>query len=217
MHVTGCPSIDLAARVMAENTDGFDVYAAHGGSGVGHPITTREGYLVVLQHPVTTEYEHAAAQAAATLRAIHRLGVPAFWFWPNVDAGSDGTSKAIREYREMEDVPNIYFLKNLAPEDFLRLVKRAGCMVGNSSAGIRECAYMGVPAVNIGTRQSRRERGPNVTDVDYDEVAIAAAVKAGLAAARHPSSDLYGDGRAGEMIAELLSRAPLTIDKQITY
>ena len=217
VHVTGCPSIDLAARVMVEDDGDFDVYAETGGAGVGRPFDVSEDHLVVMQHPVTTEHEAATAQVEKTLHAIHHMGIPAFWFWPNVDAGSDGTSAAIRRYREAHDPEHIYFLKNLSPENFLRLLKRSRCIVGNSSVGIRECSFLGVPTVNIGSRQSRRERAPNVVDVDYDETAIKAAIESHLSHGPFPSSDLYGDGKTGTRIADLLSSADLSFDKQITY
>ncbi len=217
VHVTGCPSIDLAARVMAEDGDDFDVCGVMGGAGVGHPVNVEDGCLVVLQHPVTTEYEAAAAQVEKTLRAVHHMGTPTFWFWPNVDAGSDGSSAAIRRYREAHDPAHIYFLKNLSPENFLRLLKRSRCIIGNSSVGIRECGFMGVPAVNIGSRQSRRERAPNVVDVNHDETAIRVAIEAHMAHGPFPSSDLYGDGKSGMRIADLLSSADLSFDKQIAY
>jgi UDP-hydrolysing UDP-N-acetyl-D-glucosamine 2-epimerase len=188
-----------------------------GGSGVGHPINVEDGYLVVMQHPVTTEYEAAAAQVAKTLYVIHHMETPTFWFWPNVDAGSDGTSAAIRRYREAKDPAHIYFLKNLSPENFLRLLRRSRCIIGNSSVGIRECSFMGVPTVNIGSRQSRRERAPNVIDVDYDETAIKSAIKAHTAHGPFPSSKLYGDGKAGTRVADLLSSTDFSFDKQITY
>jgi UDP-hydrolysing UDP-N-acetyl-D-glucosamine 2-epimerase len=217
VHVTGCPSIDLAARVMAEDDDNFDVYRAMGGAGVGHPINVENGCLVVLQHPVTTENEAAPAQVEQTLHAVHHMKIPTFWFWPNVDAGSDGSSAAIRRYREAHDPAHIYFLKNLSPENFLRLLKRSRCIIGNSSAGIRECSFLGVPAVNIGSRQSRRERAPNVVDVDYDETAIKAAIETHMAHGHFPSSDLYGDGHSGTRIAKILATETPTFDKQITY
>ena len=217
VHVTGCPSIDLAARVMAEDDGDFDVYGVMGGAGVGHPVKVEDGCLVVMQHPVTTEHEAAAAQVEKTLHAIHHMETPTFWFWPNVDAGSDSSSAAIRRYREANDPAHIYFLKNLSPENFLRLLKRSRCIIGNSSVGIRECSFMGVPTVNIGSRQSRRERAPNVVDVDYDETAIKAAIEAHMAHGLFPSSDLYGDGKSGTRIADLLSSADLSFDKQITY
>jgi UDP-N-acetylglucosamine 2-epimerase len=175
------------------------------------------GYLVVLQHPVTTEYRLARHHVLETLHPIRDLGLPTLWFWPNVDAGSDGTSNGIRTFREEEEPDNIHFFKNMAPADFLRLLYNAKCLVGNSSAGIRECSYLGVPVVNIGTRQAGRDRGANVLDADYDRTGIAGAVQDRLGRGRFPKDTLYGDGRAGERIAAILAEAPLTIEKRLTY
>jgi UDP-hydrolysing UDP-N-acetyl-D-glucosamine 2-epimerase len=215
VHVTGCPSIDLAARVLGNGGGSFDPFQSYG--GVGDRFDPKEGFLVVMQHPVTTEYEAALDQINETLEAVKALDVPTFWFWPNVDAGSDRISKAIRHFRESRRAPHVYFFKNLAPEDFLRLLIGSRCLLGNSSVGIREGSFLGVPVVNVGSRQTGRERAGNVTDVGYDAEAIAAAVRARWQGGRCPSSTLYGDGRAGERIAALLADAELSIEKRITY
>lgn len=215
VFVTGCPSIDLAADLLKQPSLNFDPLAKYG--GVGSPLDLSRGYLVVLQHPVTTEYDQARHQVTETLAAIQTLDLPALWFWPNVDAGSDGTSKGIRAYRETHAPANIHFFKNMTPEDFLRLIYNSRCLVGNSSVGIREAAFLGVPTVNIGTRQAGRERGANVRDVPYDRRAIAAAVESHLANGHLPSDRLYGDGSAGTQIAHLLATEPLESDKRLTY
>ena len=215
VHVTGCPSVDLAARVLRDGGGPFNPFVRYG--GVGDRFDPAAGYLVVMQHPVTTEYADALAQITETLEAVRALDVPAFWFWPNVDAGSDRISKAIRHFRESREVPHVYFFKNLSPEDFLRLLIGARCLVGNSSVGIREGSYLGVPVVNVGSRQAGRERGGNVVDVGYDRAAIEAAVRARWDAGRCPPSTLYGDGSAGQRIAELLAGVELTIEKRLTY
>jgi UDP-hydrolysing UDP-N-acetyl-D-glucosamine 2-epimerase len=202
---------------MKEGESDFDIYSEAGGGGVGHAFDMSEGFLVVMQHPVTTEYKAAASQVEKTLHAIHHMGIPSFWFWPNVDAGSDATSATIRRYREKHDPDNIYFLKNLSPENFLRLLKWSQCIIGNSSVGIRECSFMGVPTVNIGSRQKRRERAENVLDVEYDEKAIVDAIERHIANGKFPSSELYGDGSAGKHIAEILTTIQPSYDKQITY
>src|SRR5262249_4469043 len=134
-------------------------------------------YVVVLQHPVTTEYEAARTHVTETLAAVERWGRPALWFWPNVDAGSDGTSRGIRAFRETHRPEQFHFFKNMAPADFLRVIANSACLVGNSSAGIRECSFLGVPVVNIGSRQNGRDRGANVVDVDYDRAAILTAIE----------------------------------------
>ncbi|MBI4305028.1 MAG: UDP-N-acetylglucosamine 2-epimerase (hydrolyzing), partial [Chloroflexi bacterium] len=138
VFVTGCPSIDLASAILHHLQPGFDPAERYG--GIGASLDLSNDYLVVLQHPVTTEYEEARHHVTETLSAIRDLGIPALWFWPNVDAGSDGTSRGIRAFRETEHLANIRFFKNMPPEDFLRLVYNSRCIVGNSSVAIRECS-----------------------------------------------------------------------------
>jgi UDP-hydrolysing UDP-N-acetyl-D-glucosamine 2-epimerase len=215
VFVTGCPSIDLAASILESPALDFDPLLKYG--GVGAPLHISDGYLVVLQHSVTTEYEAARRHVTETLYAVRDLGIPTIWFWPNVDAGSDGTSEGIRAFRENEHVLNIHFFKNMVPEDFLRLIYNSLCIVGNSSVAIRECAFLGVPAVNIGTRQSGRERGRNVIDVDYDREGITEGVRYQLLNGHVPSDPIYGDGKAGQRIAELLASLPLTVEKRLAY
>ena len=216
VHEVGCPSIDVAETVAASPALDFDPFERYGGVGRAFDIDA-EPYLVVMQHPNTTEEADARMQMTETIEAIGSIDRPTFWFWPNVDAGSDGSSKEIRSFRESGRAGRIYFVKNMTPEDFLRLLVNSACIIGNSSVGIRECSYLGVPSVNIGTRQQGRERGPNVIDVAHDRHAIAAAVEAQVAHGHHPPSDVYGEGRAGERIADLLASLPLEIDKRLTY
>ena len=213
--VTGCPSIDIAAEVAARRQLDFDPFEKYG--GVGPKTDLSKGYLVVMQHPVTTEYDEARQQVEETLYAVKNSALPVLWFWPNVDAGSDGTSKGIRVFRENESPDNFHLFRNMFPEDFLRLIANATAIVGNSSVAIREGSFLGVPAVNIGSRQEGRERGRNVLDVEHDRRAIAAGIQEQLRRGRAPSDHLYGDGRAGKRIADCLSTAALKIEKRLTY
>src|SRR5687768_9913412 len=213
--VTGCPSIDIAAEVAASPALDFDPFEKYG--GVGEKPDLAQGYLVVMQHPVTTEYDEARQQVDETLYAVKDTGLPVLWFWPNVDAGSDGTSKGIRIFREQEKPLNFHFFRNMFPEDFLRLLYSATAIVGNSSVAIRECSYLGVPAVNVGTRQEGRERGRNVIDAGHDRAAIAEAIREHLRRGRPAPDHLYGDGQAGPRIADTLATVELRIDKKLTY
>ena len=214
--ITGCPSIDIAAEVAAKPALDFDPLVKYGGVGP-NKFDLSKGYLVVMQHPVTTEYEEARRQVEETLYAVKSIDMPVLWFWPNVDAGSDGTSKGIRVFREREKPDNLHLFRNMFPEDFLRLLVHATAIVGNSSVAIRECSYLGVPAVNIGSRQQGRERGSNVIDVDHDRAAIARAIAEHVRRGRAPSDHLYGDGRAGARIADCLATTALTVEKRLTY
>ena len=212
---TGCPSIDLASEVLQLPALDFDPFEKYG--GVGSKIDYKNGYLVVMQHPVTTEYDESRQHIEETLKAIKELNMPTFWFWPNVDAGADGTSSGIRSFRENNTDLPIHFFKNMEPTDFLRLLCNSKALIGNSSVGIRECAYLGVPVVNIGTRQHGRDRGTNVIDVPYNQQEIAAAVKHWLANGKPARSTVYGGGDAGQKIADVLASVPLRFHKTITY
>ncbi len=210
---TGCPSIDLARGILDRPELDFDPvekYAAEGGR-----VSLSDRYLVVLQHPVTTEYAQASQQILETLRAVRDVGLPAAWFWPNIDAGSQEMSAAIETFCERERPDNICFFRDVAPPDFLRLLYNSQCLVGNSSAGIRECAFLGIPVVNIGARQAGRDRAGNVVDVGYCRQEISTAILRQAAKGRLPSNCLYGDGRAGARIAEVLAGAPLCIEKRL--
>ncbi len=215
VFVTGCPSIDLAAEVLQNAELDFDPCERFG--GVGPRVDTREDYLIVMQHPVTTEYEDAQHHVQETLHAVLELGIPTLWFWPNGDAGSDGTSKGIRIFREEHHEIPIHFFRHMGPEEFLRVAYHSRCLVGNSSVGIRECSFLGIPTVNIGSRQTGRDRAGNVIDVDYNRGAIVEAVRKHLANGRYHSDSLYGDGSSGGRIAQRLVSVPLTIEKRLTY
>ena len=216
VFLTGCPSIDIVKNVvdhsLFENFDPFDSYG-----GVGGKFDSQSGYIVVLQHPVTTEYNEAAFQIEQTLLAIQKINYPTFWFWPNVDAGSDKISKSIRNHSENKDLENVYFLKNISPEDFIKLMVNAKCLVGNSSAGIRECSYIGTPVVNIGNRQLGREKGLNVIDSGYDWSTILHSTEKQMSNDRYPQNNLYGDGSAGIKISKLLEKQSPSIYKKLSY
>lgn len=216
IFVTGCPSIDLARLALeAEPRDIAKVAAQY--SGVGAPVDVTKPYIVVMQHPVTTEYNEARQHADETVEAVNAAGYPTLWFWPNVDAGSDGTSKAIRAAREYHKLQQTHFYKNMNPLDFLSILINSRGLVGNSSVAIRECSYLGVPAVNIGSRQNRRDRGRNVVDVSYNRKEIGAAIRKMWDMKDRLRDTVYGDGNAGKRIADVLAAAPLTIQKMLTY
>lgn len=212
---TGCPSIDIASDIS--NIDGlnFDPYHKYGGVGAEPDLSN--GYLVVMQHPVTTEYKDSRKHIEETLEAINQMDVPTLWFWPNVDAGADGTSTGIRSFREKNKLNKVHFFKNMEGSDFLILLNNAKALIGNSSVGIRECAFLGVPVVNIGSRQFKRDRGNNVIDVDYKKEEIIDALNKILINGKSRVSNVYGGGNAGMKIADLLAKLPLQFHKTIMY
>ena len=213
---TGCPSIDLAEEVLKNPALDFNPYEKYG--GVGNKPSLENGYVVVMQHPVTNEYSESRLHIDETLNALKDIEIPILWFWPNVDAGADGTSGGIRTFREVNRPHFMHFFKNMEGDDFLRLLANSKCLIGNSSVGIRECSYLGVPVVNIGSRQHGRARGENVCDVNYNATEIKLAVNSFINRSEgFTPSHVYGGGDAGFKIANLLAEVPLKFHKTISY
>ena len=216
VHVVGCPRIDLVAEIARGNGGVPHAELLHI-EGVGAHIDVTKPFLLVNQHPVTTEYGQGRSQIWETLMALHELQMPTIMLWPNVDAGSEDIATGMRTFREKLKPEYIRFYKNFPIETYVRLMLLCACTVGNSSAPIREGAFLGVPAVNIGTRQAGRDRGPNVTDVGYDRHEILAAIRRQLAHGRYPSDPLYGDGQAGPRVADVLAKTPLSVQKRLVF
>ena len=215
VFVTGCPSIDIARGVNPNSIIHKELFNKY--SGVGHVLDLSKGYLVVLQHPVTTEINESKFQIIETLEAVIELNKPTLMFWPNIDSGSDEISAVIRNYREKNRLNNIHLFKNIDPLDFLNLINNSLCLVGNSSVGIRESSFLGVPVVNIGSRQNGRLRGANVNDCSYSRKEILDAIKKQISHGKYKSEALYGNSFSGEKIAEVLSSVELKFDKIIQY
>jgi UDP-hydrolysing UDP-N-acetyl-D-glucosamine 2-epimerase len=213
VHYTGCPAIDLVADL--DLTLPADIFTRY--KGVGADLDPAKPYLVVLQHPVTSEYGSGFDQINQTLKAVERIGMQTAWLWPNVDAGSDDISKGLRMYREEKTPDWLHMYRNFSVEDYARLINGAQCLVGNSSSALREGAYLGVPAVNIGNRQQGREHGENVVHVANDAEAISAAISSQISNGRHSRSELFGDGSAGGKIADILASAEINIQKRLAY
>jgi len=199
----GCPSMDLLSHEdLSISTERMSSYL-----GVGLPIDWSSPYILVLQHPVTTSYGDGFDQITETLQAIkHIPNIQKIVMWPNVDAGSDDVSKGIRHFREKNMSEPIYYYKNFTPEDFVRVLNNASCCVGNSSSFIREGAYLGIPAVIVGDRQSGRECGSNVVFADYKREEIRLAITKQLGVRRYEPNSIFGNGNAGKLIADRLAQ-----------
>jgi UDP-hydrolysing UDP-N-acetyl-D-glucosamine 2-epimerase len=214
IHVVGCPRMDLVSEVLAQNGDNLSQIFQ---DGVGGTFDLERPFVIVSQHPVTTEYGDGERQIALTLEAVQQLGLPAIVLWPNADAGSEDIARGIRKFREHEDDARLHFFKNLPTYDYVKLMEKTAVLVGNSSSAIREGSFIGTPAVNIGSRQQGRQRGSNVVDVGYDADEIADAMRAQVEHGRYEQEPIYGDGSAGERIADILSRNEISLDKRMTY
>ncbi|MFV1852270.1 MAG: UDP-N-acetylglucosamine 2-epimerase [Thalassospira sp.] len=212
----GCPRIDLVAEILQDRPSTLTEKLFE--LGVGDKINLGHPFVLVSQHPVTTEYGAGEHQIWATLSAVKRTGMQAIVLWPNADAGADDIARGIRKWREQGLAENMHFFKNLPIDIYVQLMAHTKCLVGNSSSGIREGAYIGTPVVNIGSRQNARERGSNVLDANYDENEIYRAIVTQSAKGRGRSEDIYGDGAAGEKIANVLAKiGSVKLQKTITY
>lgn len=216
VFLVGCPSLDLIDKKNLKIDEKFKrKYSSY---GVGELIIDFDKpYVVVLQHPVTTEYNLLNENINETIKGIMMIKHQIIWLWPNVDAGSDIVSKKIRKIRETKKPKNIRWQKNYSPEDYLKLIYNSSCLVGNSSSAIREGAYLGIPAVNIGTRQNKREQGKNVINIEYDSAEIYKSILRQIRRKKYPQNRIFGDGKAGKRISNILSKVKLDIIKTLNY
>lgn len=214
VHNTGCPRMDIVAEILSsDRAIEKELFA----EGVGASFSLADGFILVSQHPVTGEYGKGEKQINETLNAARMTKLPAIVLWPNADAGSEDVSRGIRKYRERNPDAPFHYVKNLPPEIYLPLMAKTRCLVGNSSSAIREGAFIGTPSVNVGSRQTARQRGDNVIEAVYDRGSIADAIANRLRHGRFPMNPIYGDGKAGPRIAHLLATERISLDKQITY
>jgi len=209
--ITGAPSLDdlelHGARPRA------DVLRA-----LGLPAQSR--FVLVLFHPVVQEMNDAARQTEALAQALRETladsSTHIVWLAPNADAGS----AAILEALDQLGGERLHRVTHLPRPHFVAALRHADALVGNSSAGIIEAASFGTPVVNVGNRQRSRERNRNTIDCESDRAAIAAAIAQSLAHGRYPASNVYGDGKSGARITQLLATLPIEadlLDKINTY
>jgi UDP-hydrolysing UDP-N-acetyl-D-glucosamine 2-epimerase len=215
VHNVGCPSIDLVAQARLGTRR--EALEELGMRGSGAPVDPESPFLLMMQHPVTTEYGQSLDQINETLDAVVRQGMQALVFWPNVDAGSEHVAKGLRLFRDRGEAHGFHFFRNLPPELFARLLAHTECFVGNSSSGLREGSFLGTPVVTVGSRQRNREHGHNIVEVGYDADEIADAIRDQARHGRYERDELFGDGTAGRQIADHLTRELPPVQKELAY
>jgi UDP-hydrolysing UDP-N-acetyl-D-glucosamine 2-epimerase len=208
----GCPSSDIA-RLLDRRLDPGVV----NGRGSGGTIDVNRPYLLVIFHPTTTEFGGERLQAQEMLAALGEVAAPTVLLWPNIDAGSDHVSKAIRQFRERVKPAWLRTLINLSPEDYLKVLANAACAVGNSSSFVRDASFLGTPVVLVGNRQEGRETDEHVTHVAPDASRVAAAIRAQLAHGPYEPSSLYGDGEVSRRVAEGLAVLTPYVQKRLHF
>ena len=198
----GCPSADVVSEALLREENNQREYLHR--LGVGPLIDLSKRFVLTLFHPVTTEFQSAESQMNALLAALRETGEQIILIWPNIDAGADGISQAIRHFREIHrDVP-LHAYKNFEPERYVPLMKKAVCLVGNSSSFVRDASFLGTPVVLIGSRQDGRETSDAVIRVEPDKEQIFNAVRAQIDHGPYEPSDLYGKVGASNKIVEQL-------------
>lgn len=190
IHLVGSPAIDGIDAIPPMGDDDY--------LELGRPKT------IVLFHPTGRDDDLERADMETIITCTSAAG-RTLLMEPNHDAGRNGIIEAIKAGKSPR-------CTHIQRDQFLGLLKRARVLIGNSSAGLIEAAALGVPSVNIGSRQNGREKPASVFDVPQchkDEInaAIAKAIRyredvlSYKVKIEHP----YGDGHTGERTAEILA------------
>ena len=203
VYTVGCPRLDLVKEAVARDTLTNEEFKSKY-PGVGAEIDIENEFLLCSFHPVTTAADDLRDQVDKLMEALSAISMPTIMLWPNFDAGGNDVAKSIRTFREKYSPSWLNLQTNFSVEDYSRLMNRTKCLVGNSSSGIREGAFLGTPVVNIGSRQERRLRGKNVLDVKATVSEIKSGIEAQCRIGKRTGSDLYGDGNTGERITNIL-------------
>jgi UDP-hydrolysing UDP-N-acetyl-D-glucosamine 2-epimerase len=208
----GCPSSDIA-RCLDRGVSS-DIINDRGN---GCQIDVNTPFLLCVFHPTTTEYGGERGQMEELLAALQQLKTQTILLWPNIDAGSDHISKAVRVFRDRARPSWLRLLTNLIPENYLKVLSRAACAVGNSSSFVRDASFFGTPVVLVGNRQQGREIDQHVTCVNPIADEIVAALRKQLLHGPYLPSTLYGDGYVSERIAEALVSLTPYVQKRLYY
>lgn len=214
----GCPRNDLIKKIISKkNFVNEFKFISKNGVGDMDDISQFDDYFVILYHPVTTDIDVNKIAMQNILKATQKFNIKNIIIWPNSDAGSDEISKQIRIFREKGLLKNFKILKNLPIEYYIPLIKNSKCLVGNSSSAIRDGAFIGVPAVNVGQRQNNRLRSKNVIQSSNELKEIQKKIKIQYGK-KFKSSKLYGSGNTGKNVVRILKQLKkFSTQKNITY
>lgn len=169
-------------------------------------------YAIIIQHPLSSELEASAAHMRATMDAVTAVGVEAFVIYPNSDAGSHALIEVLESYRQ---TAGIHLFRNIPDVAFVNLLRGAAMLIGNSSTGVMEAPYLHLPVLNIGGRQKGRVQSSNLAFVDPTVGEITSRIrelmgdKSALLRQARECVNPYGNGHAGERVAEILVNTPL--------
>ena len=211
----GNPGLDRLLEVPVIN-------AAELSGLLGFKIVDDEPFVMLIQHVISTEVDQAYEQMKVSLDAVKELGIKTILSYPNSDAGGQQMIRAIHEYDSM---PFLYAAKHIPRLQFVNLMRRASCLLGNSSAGILEAPLLKLPVINVGNRQRGRLHAENVQFIQHDKGQIIAALRKAIYDPAYRNSvatcsNPYGDGNSSNRIADILATIPIDdtlLIKDITY
>jgi UDP-hydrolysing UDP-N-acetyl-D-glucosamine 2-epimerase len=208
----GCPGSDIA-RQLDKALKPEMVNAR----GSGALIDVHQPFLLVVFHPTTTEFGGERTQMEELLHALDSVKTQTIMLWPNIDAGADHISKAIRVFRDLNSPEWLRILTNVNPEVYMRLLANTVCAVGNSSSFVRDATYFGTPVVLVGNRQAGREVEQHLMSVPPMRSKLVAAITRQLTHGRYAPSSLYGDGHVSGRIADALAGLTPYLQKRLCY
>lgn len=191
IHNIGSPDIDV---MLSSNLPSLDIVKSHYG------IDFNE-YGVVLFHPVTTDADNMEANVKSFVDGILDTSLNYVVVYPNND---EGTEFILHEYKRFNNKNNFKIFPSIEFESFLTLLKNSKFIVGNSSAGIRETPFYGLPSINVGDRQNARYFAKSIMNVGYDAKDIKNAIEVAMSAKRMPRDDYFGNGNSTEKFIKLL-------------
>jgi UDP-N-acetylglucosamine 2-epimerase (hydrolysing) len=190
VHVIGSPELDFHSR--SSGVTMADVRARY---GIGF-----EDYGICVFHPVTSEQATMGAQARALYGALEASGRNFVLIAPNNDPGSEEIFAVINGLPKdrFRLIPSMRFAH------FSELMRNAAAMVGNSSAGVREAPFLGIPSLDIGTRQHNRADAPSIRFADAGDGAAIGTFLAEDWSKSHPRHEGFGTGSAAERFVAVL-------------
>lgn len=159
-----------------------------------------DNFAISLFHPVTTEIDYMKEYAKNYVDALLSCKNNYVVIYPNNDLGYHFI---LEEFKRLENLPNIKIFPSVRFEYFIVLLKYATFLIGNSSAGIREAPYYGVPTINIGTRQNNRALGGEIINCSYETKDIIDAITLAKSITIN-KLDLFGDGNSDQLFLNIL-------------
>ncbi len=210
--LSGCPSLDLIVSQSLSLDSLINMPA-----GVGSLFDYDKPFILMIFHPETEDYDLGDKRVSILLDVLSEIDIQKLVLWPNIDSGTDLVSKTIRRFREKGKSSSFTYYKNLTPQNYNILLNNAKLCVGNSSSFIRECSFLGTPSIITGIRQFGREHSDNAIFSGYDREELINNLENQLNHGKYKKSNLFGDGKTADRIANFISNTDLNIRKKITF